>query len=93
MAFLNFEEELQNYLSLLKDQKLTHSVAHAVDTDAPNLEELRTNDLQAVEDCMFVSRLTSEDPELEKAVNSKVPIIEDETKKPNGWCTWPARRN
>lgn len=88
MAFLDFvEEQLRADLSALNDQKLAHSMAYAVDIDAPALEQFRASELQAMQDRMFVLRLTNEDPGLEKAANSEVLIVEADAEKPNAWWT------
>lgn len=83
IAFLYFKDELQNYLSLVNDQKLAYSLARAIDTDATALEDLKASEYKAVQDRMLVFRLSSEDPELEKVPESENPMVDDSAEKSN----------
>lgn len=59
-AFDNFHNDLLAHLSFLKDAKLAHSIAHAVDTDAQAIAELTEPEKRAQEDRHYAIFLSDE---------------------------------
>lgn len=65
VAYANYFSEIEKHLMFLNDVKLAHSIAQAVDSDAPVIEELTQEEAQAQEDRRLAVQMSSNDPELE----------------------------
>ncbi|KAF1963253.1 hypothetical protein CC80DRAFT_541197 [Byssothecium circinans] len=57
IAFDNFQTELDTHLTFLRDLKLAHSIAHAVDTDADLIAQLAGSEDQAHDDHNYALQL------------------------------------
>jgi hypothetical protein len=69
VAFDSFQAEVAAHLDFLRDLKLAHSMAHAIDTDAQAIAELLGPDKQLEEDRRLAVRLHSEEPTGETIVD------------------------
>jgi hypothetical protein len=65
LAYAAHLNEIEAQLAFLKDVKLAHSIANAVDTDAAAIHEITQAESQAQEDRQYAIRVSSDDPELE----------------------------
>jgi hypothetical protein len=65
VAYASYLDEIETHLAFLKDVKLAHSIANAVDTDGPVLQQISQGESQAQEDRRYAMRISSDDPELE----------------------------
>jgi hypothetical protein len=69
VAFDNFEAEITRHLNFLRDLKLAHSMAHAIDTDAHVIAELVGPVEQVEEDRRLAAQLHNEEPTGEAILN------------------------
>lgn len=65
IAYANYLSEIAAHLAFLKDMKLAHSFANAIDTDGPAIANIAQGETQAQEDRRLALRMSSDDPELE----------------------------
>jgi len=65
MASQTFQSELRSKLALLRDMKLAHSIANAVNSDGRVITELLRSEVQAREDRQAALRISSNDRDLE----------------------------
>ncbi|KAF2649530.1 hypothetical protein K491DRAFT_734525 [Lophiostoma macrostomum CBS 122681] len=65
VAYVSYLHEIEAHLAFLKDVKLAHSIAHAVDIDGQAIQEISRGEVQAQEDRRYAMRISSDDPELE----------------------------
>ncbi len=65
VAYASYLMEIEAHLAFLKDIKLAHSIANAVDADAHAIEEIAQAEAQANQDRQAALRMSSDDPELE----------------------------
>ena len=61
LAFNDFKAELEKAIVLIEDQKLAHSIAKAVDSDAVAIEEARVEETQSVQDRDFAKSLNEDE--------------------------------
>ena len=64
LAYAAYLQDMENQLAFLKDAKLAHSIANAVDTDAAEISSISHAETQAQEDHEYAMRLSSGDPGL-----------------------------
>ncbi|CAE6999789.1 hypothetical protein P3342_001087 [Pyrenophora teres f. teres] len=65
IAYASYLAEIEAYLAFLKDVKLAHSIASAVDADAEAIAELAQVEEQAQQDRRVAVQMSSDDPDLE----------------------------
>ncbi|KAF2796595.1 hypothetical protein K505DRAFT_400921 [Melanomma pulvis-pyrius CBS 109.77] len=65
VAYTNYLSEIEKHLTFLNDVKLAHSIAQAIDSDAPVIKELMQGESQAQEDRRLAVQMSNNDPELE----------------------------
>lgn len=65
VAYASYLEEMEAHLSFLRDVKLAHSIANAVDTDAQAIAEAAQENQRAQEDRLVAVKMSTDDPELE----------------------------
>ncbi|KAI0611949.1 FAD/NAD(P)-binding domain-containing protein [Pyrenophora tritici-repentis] len=65
VAYASYLTEIETHLAFLKDVKLAHSIANAVDADAEVIAELAQVETQAQEDRRVAVQMSSDDPDLE----------------------------
>jgi hypothetical protein len=66
----NFQAEILLHLDFLKDLKMAHSIANAVNTDAKAIAELHDPEKQARDDREFANRLRGVDPDEHYTIGS-----------------------
>ncbi|KAF9696797.1 hypothetical protein EKO04_005389 [Ascochyta lentis] len=66
LAYSSYLTEIEAHLTFLRDVKLAHSIANAVDTDAVVIAEITHGDQQAQDDHCVAVQMSTDDPELEK---------------------------
>lgn len=66
VAFASFQAELENYRTLLSDQKLAQSIGAAVHTDGALIGDITAQELQSHADHRFVLQLSNNDAEIEE---------------------------
>lgn len=65
VAYADYLAEIETQLTSLKDIRLAHSIANAVDTDAQAISELAQAETQAQEDRQYAMRFNSNDAPVE----------------------------
>ena len=65
VAYAEYLTEIEAHLAFLKDVKLAHSIASAVDADAEAIAEIAQVEAQAQEDRRVAVQMSSDDPDLE----------------------------
>jgi hypothetical protein len=65
IAYATYLVEIEAHLAFLKDIKLAHSFASAIDTDAEAIAEIAQSEVHAQEDRRIAVQMSSDDPELE----------------------------
>ncbi|KAH7115270.1 hypothetical protein B0J11DRAFT_444628 [Dendryphion nanum] len=65
IAYASFLSDLETQLAFLKDVKLAHSIATAVDADAKVLSEISQEEVRAQEDRRVALQMSADDPDLE----------------------------
>jgi hypothetical protein len=65
VACSSYLSEIEAHLVFLKDVKLAHSFASAIDTDAQAIAEIAQSEVHAQEDRRIAVQMSSDDPELE----------------------------
>jgi uncharacterized metal-binding protein len=65
LAYTNYLNEIGAHLAFLKDVKLAHSIASAVNTDAQAIAELMHENERAQVDHRMAIQMSTDDPELE----------------------------
>ncbi|KAF3032168.1 hypothetical protein E8E12_002561 [Didymella heteroderae] len=82
VAYASYLNEIEAHLSFLRDVKLAHSIANAVDTDAQAIAEATQENQQAQDDHSMAVQMSAEDPELEApppyTQEGRTDFIEDE---------------
>jgi hypothetical protein len=78
VAYADYLSEIESHLAFLKDLKLAHSIANAVDADAEAIAELTRGESQANEDRRLAVQMSSDDPELE-APPPYTEVVRDDT--------------
>ncbi|PSN73813.1 hypothetical protein BS50DRAFT_510334 [Corynespora cassiicola Philippines] len=82
VAYANYLTEMEHHFAFLKDVKLAHSIANAVNTDGEAIAEIFQLETQAQEDHRLAVQLSTDDPNLEAPppYTEKNPdkIVEDE---------------
>lgn len=64
-AFASFQAELEEYKTVLGDQKFAQSMGFAVHTDEAMIDTLTTQETQSYADHRFAIQLSTDDPEFE----------------------------
>jgi hypothetical protein len=70
VAFASFQAELEEYKTLLHDQKLAQSIGAAVQTDEATIGSIIAQEIQSHADHRFVLQLSNDDPEIEASSRS-----------------------
>jgi hypothetical protein len=65
IAYHSYLSEIEAHLAFLKDIKLAHSFASAIDTDAEAIAEITQSEAHAQEDRRVAVQMSNDDPELE----------------------------
>jgi hypothetical protein len=65
IAYRSYLNEIEAHLAFLKDIKLAHSFASAVDTDGDAIAEITQSEAHAQEDRRVAVQMSNDDPELE----------------------------
>lgn len=65
VAYTNYLAEIEAHLAFLKDVKLAHSMANAVNADADAIAEIAQIETQAQEDRRVAVQMSTDDPDLE----------------------------
>lgn len=82
IAYASYLNEIEAHLSFLRDVKLAHSIANAVDTDAQAIAEVSQENRQAQDDHYMAVQMSAEDPDLEApppyTQEARSDFIEDE---------------
>lgn len=65
IAYTSYLNEIEAHLSFLRDVKLAHSIANAVDADAQAIAEAAQENQRAQNDHLMAVQMSTEDPELE----------------------------
>ncbi|KAF2477677.1 uncharacterized protein BDR25DRAFT_364571 [Lindgomyces ingoldianus] len=65
VAYVDYQAEITAHLAFLRDVKLAHSVAHAVDADAEAIAEFAQEESRAQEDRRIAVQISTDNPELE----------------------------
>ena len=84
IAFDGFEAELKKAIALVKDIKLAHSIAKAVDSDAIVIEDSRAEEAQSVQDRHLAVSL-NEDDSLPSQDVAELPEMSDLGTE---WADW-----
>jgi hypothetical protein len=62
VAYANYLAEIETHLGFLKDVKLAHSIANAVDTDARLIAEMSQQEAQAQDDRRYARQISTDHP-------------------------------
>ena len=65
LAYSSYLNEIEAHLAFLRDVKLAHSIASAVDTDAQAIADIAHENQQAQDDHSMAMQMSSNDPDLE----------------------------
>ncbi|KAI9780697.1 MAG: hypothetical protein M1816_002775 [Peltula sp. TS41687] len=65
LAFSTFQTEVLAHIGFLRDLKLAHSIAHAVDTDGQVIADITQEDTQAQQDRRLALQISGNDSEFE----------------------------